>query len=61
MKGISSRGKDELFMVPYFLSQHPLSSWGKSIPKVKGHSGGIPFVLSHAIYVCVFQSVWFLF
>lgn len=44
-------------MVPYFLSQHPLSSRGKSIPKVKGHPGGIPFVLSAMPYmfspVCV--------
>ncbi len=43
-EGNSSRGKEGLFMVPYFLSQHPLLSRGKSIPKVKGHPGGIPFV-----------------
>lgn len=60
-EGNSSRGKEGLFMMPYFLSQHPLSSRGKSIPKVKGHPGGIPFVLSallctfgpECVYVCV--------
>lgn len=39
-------------MVPYFLSQHPLSSRGKSIPKVKGHPGGIPFVFSLPCRIC---------
>lgn len=38
-------------MVPYSLSQHPLSSWGKSIPKVKGLPGGIPFVLFATPYM----------
>lgn len=38
-------------MVPYFLSQHPLSTRGKSISKVKGQPGGIPFVLSATPYV----------
>lgn len=41
-------------MVPYFLSQHPLSSRGKSIPKVKGQPRGIPFVLPAV--PCVFDS-----
>lgn len=45
-------GKERLFMVPYFLSQHPLSSRGKSIPKVEGHSGGIPLV-QPCVCVCV--------
>lgn len=48
----TARGKGEegLVTVPYFLSQHPLASRGKSIPKVKGQPGGIPFVLSARPY-----------
>lgn len=42
--GWNGGGEEGLFMVPYFLSQHPLSSRGKSIPKVKGQPEGIPFV-----------------
>lgn len=54
-------GKERLFMVPYFLSQHPLSSRGKSIPKVEGHSGGIPFVqpcVCVCFYLCLAFSVF---
>lgn len=47
-KEIALGGRKELFTVPYFLSQHPLSSRGKSIPGVKGHAGGILFVLCRA-------------
>lgn len=57
MKEPARGGEEGLFMVPYFLSQHPLWSWGKSIPKVKGQPGGIPFVLPASLRVCVFVCV----
>lgn len=41
----------------YFLSQHPLSSRGKSIPKVKGHPRSIPFVPSPMPYMFNMKSV----
>lgn len=50
-EGSSQREEEELFTVHYFLSQHPLSSRGKSIPKVKGHPGSIPFVPSPMPYM----------
>lgn len=48
-KEVARGGRKELFTVPYFLSQHPLSSRGKSIFGVKGHTGGILFVLSSVV------------
>lgn len=59
-EGNSSRGKEGLFMVPYFLSQHPLSSQGKSIPKGQGSPWRHFFCSQcHAVYVqpCVCACV----
>lgn len=58
VKETAQGGKEGLFTVPYFLSQHPLSSRGKSIPKVKGHPGGIPFVPSAMPYMLNLVSMW---
>lgn len=55
----TARGGEGLLTVPYFLSQHPLSSRGKSTPKVKGHPEGISFVLSAVPYV--FNHGWMSF
>lgn len=56
----TARGGVGLLTVPYFLSQHPLSSRRKSTPKVKGHPGGISFVLSSCMFSTLDGCFFFL-